>query len=283
MVDAAPRRPGPVTRVRAQLYAADAGGAVPREEQLATEEPLEIRVGNRRVAVTMRTPGADFELAVGWLASEGVVARADDVRSVRYCTDVELEPDQQLNVVTVDLTDPRADLTLARSFVVSSACGVCGRETVEDLQSRGYQPAPTDLTLAPAFLASLPDRLKDSQAVFARTGGLHAAGVFDADSGQPLAVREDVGRHNAVDKVVGWALMGNLLPLSRAVLVVSGRASYELCQKAVSAGVPALVSVSAPSSLAVQVAREFGLTLAGFARDGRITVYAGEHRLAPAR
>jgi FdhD protein len=296
-VEDLPRPPGPVTRVRAVRYEAAAAGAgaasgaaagaasgaaagIAREEHLATEEPLEIRVGDRRIAVTMRTPGADFELAVGWLHAEGVVAGRDDVRAVRYCTDAALDPDERFNVVTVDLADPLAAAPLAaRSFVVSSACGVCGRDTLDDLHARGYSPAPPGPVLQAATLAGLPQRLRDRQSVFERTGGLHAAGLFDLASGQELAVREDVGRHNAVDKVVGWALMQGLLPLSGAALVVSGRTSYELCQKAVAAGVPALVSVSAPSSLAVGLASSFGLTLAGFARDGRITVYAGHERL----
>ena len=279
-VDDQPRRPGPVTRVRTVRFE-PGGGGVPREDHLATEEPLEVRVGQRRVAVTMRTPGADFELAVGWLLSEGLLSGHGDVRGVRYCTDVELEPDERFNVVTVDLVDPAADPGGSRPFLVSSACGVCGRETLDDLHGRGYHQAPLGPPLDPLLLASLPERLGERQSVFERTGGLHAAGLFDAVTGEPLVVREDVGRHNAVDKVVGWALLADRLPLHDHVLVVSGRASYELCQKAVGAGVVALVAVSAPSSLAVKVAREFGLTLGAFARAGRVTVYAGQERLAP--
>jgi len=185
--------------------------------------------------------------------------------------------------VTVDLVDPGLDEGAeagTRPFLVSSACGVCGRETLDDLHLRGYHRAPDGPLLDPALLAGLPERLGERQTVFERTGGLHAAGLFDAVTGEPLVVREDVGRHNAVDKVVGWALLGDRLPLHGHVLVVSGRASYELCQKAVGAGVEALVAVSAPSSLAVKVAREFGLTLAAFTRAGRVTVYSGEDRLA---
>jgi FdhD protein len=276
-----PRRPGPVTRVRARRFEPGSAG-IPREDQLATEEPLEVRVGTRRVAVTMRTPGADFELAAGWLLSEGLLHGHADVSGVRYCTDVELEPDERFNVVTVDLTDPAADdgETGARPFLVSSACGVCGRETLDDLHLRGYHRAPDGPLLDPVWLASLPERLGERQSVFERTGGLHAAGLFDVRTGEVVVVREDVGRHNAVDKVVGWALLGDRLPLHGHVLVVSGRASYELCQKAVGAGVDALVAVSAPSSLAVRVAKEFGLTLAAFARAGRVTVYAGEDRIS---
>jgi FdhD protein len=181
------RRPGPVTRVRARRYEPGTAG-VPREDQLATEEPLEIRIGSRRVAVTMRTPGADFELAVGWLLSEGLLGGHDDVRAVRYCTDVELEPDERFNVVTVDLTDPAADdgESGTRAFLVSSACGVCGRETLDDLHLRGYHRTPGATRLDPALLAALPERLGERQSVFERTGGLHAAGLFDATSGEPV-------------------------------------------------------------------------------------------------
>ena len=184
----------------------------------------------------MRTPGADFELAAGWLLSEGLLHGHGDMRAVRYCTDVELEPDERFNVVTVDLVDPSADdgATGARPFLVSSACGVCGRETLDDLHLRGYHSAPrAGRRWTRAWMASLPDRLGERQSVFERTGGLHAAGLFEVGSGEPLVVREDVGRHNAVDKVVGWALLADRLPLHGHVLVVSGRASYELCQKAV--------------------------------------------------
>jgi FdhD protein len=272
-----------VTRIRAARFGPERPEPQSGEEQLATEEPLEIRIGGQRLAVTMRTPGNDFELAAGWLLSEGVVAGSADVASVRYCTDVELTPEEQYNVVTVDLTGALGAVPRARSFVVSSACGVCGRDTVEDLRARGYagrrgdQPRPV---LSAALLAALPEALRTRQGVFDRTGGLHAAGLTAAGSGDLVVVREDVGRHNAVDKVVGWALLGDRLPLAGSILVVSGRASFELCQKAVAAGVEALVAVSAPSSLAVQVAREFGLVLAGFAREGRLTVYAGEDRVA---
>ncbi len=277
------RPPGPVTRVRALRLGVEHPGE--REEHLATEEPLEIRVGDRRIAVTMRTPGADFELAVGWLFAEGIVRGTADVRGIRYCTDVELTPEERFNVVTVDLEPSAAAAAAAtaatRSFVVTSACGVCGRDTLDDLHARGHLRSPVTAPLDPELLASLPDRLRSSQKVFERTGGLHAAGLFTG-AGEAVVVREDVGRHNAVDKVVGRALLDGLLPLRDHVLVVSGRTSYELAQKAVAAGVSALVSVSAPSSLAVSVAREFGLTLCGFVRDGRLTVYAGAEQVAGA-
>jgi len=276
-----PRSPGPVTRVRAVRIGGESPG--PREEHLATEEPLEIRVADRRLAVTMRTPGSDFDLAVGWLCAEGLIRGRDDVLAIRYCTDVDLDPLERFNVVTVDLgadAAVAAGALAARSFLMSSACGVCGRDTVADLRRRGYQPAPAGAPLDPELLAGLPDQLRASQKVFDRTGGLHAAGLVDLETGALLVVREDVGRHNAVDKVIGRATLDGVLPRGGLGLVVSGRTSFELAQKAVAAGIAALVGVSAPSSLAVSLAREFGLTLAGFAREGRMTVYAGAERLA---
>lgn len=274
---------GPVTRIRGLRV--DGAVVRGREEQLATEEPLEIRAGDRRLAVTMRTPGADFELAAGWLHGEGVVTGPADLRSLRYCTDADLEPDERFNVVTAELSGTATERVAGlapRGFVVSSACGVCGRETLADLRALGRtlpEPLPAE-RLDPGWLAGLPEQLRARQALFERTGGLHAAGLFDPATGAALVVREDVGRHNAVDKVVGWALLGGAPSLTGAVLVVSGRASFEIVQKALAAGIPALVAVSAPSSLAVDVAREFGMALVGFVRDGRITVYSGEARLA---
>jgi FdhD protein len=274
---------GPVTRRRGLRI--DGAVVRGREEQLATEEPLEIRAGDRRLAVTMRTPGADFELAAGWLHGEGVVTGPEDLRSLRYCSDADLEPDERFNVVTAELSGAAAERVARlapRGFVVSSACGVCGRETVADLRALGRTlPGPdAGERLDPGWLAGLPEQLRARQAVFDRTGGLHAAGLFDPYTGTALVVREDVGRHNAVDKVIGWALLGGAPSLTGTVLVVSGRASFEIVQKALAAGIPALVAVSAPSSLAVDVAREFGMALVGFVRDGRITVYSGEARLA---
>jgi len=275
------RSPGPTTRVPAVRHGPD--GSVDRVETLATEEPLEIRVDDRRVAVTMRTPGADFELAVGWLHAEGLLPAREALAGVRYCTDAELAPDERFNVVTVDLRDPAEGRRIAeRRFVVTSACGVCGREVIGELRSRVPSlDASAGPWLDAPWLAGLPDRLRAAQPVFDRTGGLHAAGLFTAPGGDLVVVREDVGRHNAVDKVVGWALLEDRLPLSGTVLVVSGRASFEIVQKAVAAGIPALVAVSAPSSLAVTVARDLGLTLAAFARAGRLTVYAGAERVTP--
>ena len=249
-----------------------------RRDALAAEEPLEIRVGwpghpAEAVTVTMRTPGQDFELAAGFLHNEGILAAAP--ATIRYCT----EGEQRYNVVSVDLRAP-ADLgPLRRATTTTSACGVCGKASLDALADRGLRPVPAGAPVDAATLTALPDRLRQAQAIFARTGGLHAAALFDA-AGELLAVREDIGRHNAVDKVVGWALLAGRLPLEDAVLLVSGRAGYEIAQKAVAAGIPVLAAVSAPSSLAVELAGTFGLTLVGFLRDDGFNVYAGAERIA---
>ena len=252
-----------------------------RPDTLAVEEPLEIRVGGTSVSVTMRTPGDDFDLALGYLLTEGVLAKAADVRQLMHCLDEDESGSPTYNVVDVTLS-PDAPLDLgrsARSGYTSSACGVCGKTSIESITTTSpYAVADDAVVLSPEVMGALPERLRERQGVFDRTGGLDAAGLF-TPAGEPRVVREDVGRHNAVDKVVGWAGREGLLPLSGHVLVVSGRASFELVQKAVMAGIPALVAVSAPSSLAVALAREAGLTLVGFARPPRMTVYAGQHRL----
>jgi FdhD protein len=250
------------------------------------EEPLEIRVSwvsgaeGRRVApfaVTMRTPGHDFELVAGFLHGEGVVSRLGDVEELTYCRGAEA---QEYNVVEARLAAgvPFDLERLRRNVYTSSSCGVCGKASIEAVESLECSAVPEGPVIAGEVIVALPDRLLDEQGVFARTGGLHAAGLFDAD-GRPRAVREDVGRHNAVDKVVGHALLGRSLPAAEAILVVSGRASFELVQKAVMAGVPILVAVGAPSSLAVELARRFGQTLVGFARGGGFNVYCGEERI----
>ncbi|MDU0312120.1 formate dehydrogenase accessory sulfurtransferase FdhD [Phycicoccus sp. M110.8] len=252
-----------------------------RPDTLAVEEPLEIRVAGHPVTVTMRTPGDDFDLTLGNLLTEGVVTKAVDVAQLMHCLDEDESGSPTYNVVDVTLAAgvvPDLDRT-ARSGYQSSACGVCGKTSVDAITATSpYAVADDAVRLSPAVVAVLPDRLRERQKVFDRTGGLHAAGIFTAE-GEPLVVREDVGRHNAVDKVVGWAGREGLLPLTGHVLVVSGRASFELVQKAVMAGIPALVAVSAPSSLAVQLATESGLTLVGFTRPPRMTVYAGGSRL----
>ena len=252
-----------------------------RPDTLAVEEPLEIRVGGRSVTVTMRTPGDDFDLALGNRLTEGVLRRGDDVAQLMHCLDEDESGSPTYNVVDVTLAPgvvPDLERS-ARSGYQSSACGVCGKTSIDAITATSrYAVADDPVVLSPVVVAGLPDRMRASQKVFDRTGGLHAAGIFTAD-GEPLVVREDVGRHNAVDKVVGWAAREGRLPLSGHVLVVSGRASFELVQKAVMAGLPALVAVSAPSSLAAELAEQSGLTLVGFARPPRLTVYAGAHRL----
>ncbi|MFC8506551.1 formate dehydrogenase accessory sulfurtransferase FdhD [Streptomyces sp. NPDC057411] len=260
------------------------GGAVnERPDTLVAEEPLEIRLNGRPIAITMRTPGDDFALAAGFLVSEGVLAAASDVRNIVYCAGAKDDGTNTYNVVDVQLAPgvPVPDITLERNVYTTSSCGLCGKASLDAVRTTARFPiADTPpLRLAPALLAALPDRLRAAQRVFDRTGGLHAAALFSED-GELLDVREDVGRHNAVDKLVGRALREGLLPLQRAVLLVSGRASFELAQKAVMAGVPVLAAVSAPSSLAVDLAAETGLTLVGFLRGQDMNVYAGEQRIA---
>ncbi|BDZ42723.1 sulfurtransferase FdhD [Paraoerskovia sediminicola] len=256
-----------------------------REDLLAGEEPLELRVGGRSLAVTMRTPGHDIELATGFLVSEGVVTSGEQVSTARYCAGSSGPPGQgenTYNVLDVRLAPGVAapDPTTAREFFTSSACGLCGKSSIDAVRTRSAFTVDADpLTVDAALITALPDRLRSAQTVFDRTGGLHAAGIFDGRTGEPLVVREDVGRHNAVDKVVGWAAVRGMLPLRGAVLVVSGRASFELTQKAVMAGIPMLASVSAPSSLAAELAEESGLTLVGFVRDRSMVVYTGDHRV----
>ncbi|GAA1732096.1 formate dehydrogenase accessory sulfurtransferase FdhD [Isoptericola hypogeus] len=257
------------------------------EDLLAGEEPLEIRVGGRSYAVTMRTPGNDVELATGFLVSEGVVTDGAHVAGARYCAASPLpggpgSHENAYNVLDVALAPGvrPPDPALAREFFTSSACGLCGKASIDAVRTRSaFAVANDPVRVDAALLAALPDRLRAAQDVFARTGGLHAAGLFDAATGACLVVREDVGRHNAVDKVVGWAAAAGMLPLRGTVLVVSGRASFELTQKAVMAGVPVLAAVSAPSSLAAELADEAGLTLVGFVRDPSLVVYSGGHRV----
>lgn len=238
---------------------------------------MEIRLGGRPIAVTMRTPGDDHDLAIGFLVSEGVVGTAEDVVAVRYCVDG--RPDPTYNVVDVTLADHIEVPDLVRNFYTSSSCGVCGKESLDRVRSTSrWSVADDPLRVSSAWLAELPERLRAGQAVFDRTGGIHAAGLFSG-RGELLCLREDVGRHNAVDKVVGWALANHRLPLTGCVLQVSGRTSFELVQKALMAGVPVLSAVSAPSTLAVDLAAEAGMTLTGFVRDGRMNIYTGAERV----
>ncbi|SRR5699024_2786559 len=254
-----------------------------RQDTLVVEEPLEIRLAGRPLAVTMRTPGHDVELAAGFLVSEGVIARTEDLLTAIHCGGPGTGGvENTYNVLDVRLAPhvPAPPTSAERSFYTTSSCGVCGKGSIEAITtisrfSIREDPATVDL----ATLRALPDRLRAEQEVFAATGGLHAAGLFDAVTGELLVVREDVGRHNAVDKVVGWALLAGRLPLRGVVLQVSGRASFELAQKATMAGIPILTAVSAASSLAVDLAEELGLTLVGFMRGERLNVYTHAHRI----
>ncbi|GAA5004877.1 formate dehydrogenase accessory sulfurtransferase FdhD [Streptomyces siamensis] len=273
---------GRVTARRRVLRLRD-GAESYRPDTLAVEEPMEIRVGGRPLTVTMRTPGDDFDLAAGFLVSEGVVHAADHVAGIRYCAGATADGANTYNVVDVALAPgvPAPDTSLERNFYTTSSCGLCGKASLDAVRtSAAWSVAEDPLRIAPERLTALPDRLRSAQKVFDSTGGLHAAGLFTAD-GEPLCTREDVGRHNAVDKVVGHALRSGLLPLRETVLMVSGRASFELVQKAVTAGIPVLAAVSAPSSLAVDLAVESGLTLVGFLRGDSMNVYAGAERLQP--
>ena len=261
---------------RRRVLRVSAPGGVPpdpRADLLAVEEPLEIRVAGQPLSVTMRTPGDDLDLTAGFLAAEGIIAAPADLAGITMCAG---------NVAEVTLA-PGVSLPLhqlRRNFLTSSACGVCGKDSIDAIRLRSrYDVSADPLRITPATLAGLPGRLRAAQRVFASTGGLHAAGVFQAD-GTLLVIREDMGRHNAVDKVIGWALRGGRLPLAGCVLLVSGRASFELTQKAVMAGLPVLAAVSAPSSLAAELAAESGLTLVGFLRGESMNVYAGAQRVA---
>jgi len=248
-------------------------------DDLATEEPLEIRVGTTVLTITMRTPGDDFELAAGFLHAEGIVDRREDIARISFGRGPDGSPSG--NVVDVALRrEGEVDLgALQRHFVAASSCGVCGRTSIDAIRARQTPPPNPQFRIEPDLLTRLPPVLRSAQRVFGRTGGLHAAGLFDAN-GELVVVREDIGRHNAVDKVIGEALLRGRLPLSERILLVSGRGGFEIVQKALVAGVPILASVSAPSSLAVQMARDGGLTLIGFLRDRRFIVYSHANRVA---
>jgi FdhD protein len=258
----------------------NAGRARPRVDDLAVEEPLEIRVGGVAVSVTMRTPGDDVELACGFLFTERIIRSREDIADAAHARG----PDGRLsdNVVDVTLRAGKAVnlARLQRHFYAASSCGVCGKASICAVRVGGLRRPPGTLRVAPEVLCRLPDAVRAAQALFDRTGGLHAAALFDA-AGTLLTVREDIGRHNAVDKIVGHALLEGKVPLSDRILFVSGRGAFEIVQKALVAGLPVVASVSAPSSLAVDLARENGLTLVGFLRGQRFVVYAGHDRVTP--
>jgi FdhD protein len=257
-------------------------GARSSEDLLAAEEPLEIRVGGTPLAVTMRTPGHDFELAAGFLVSEGVVVATEQVSATRYCAGATVDGSNTYNVVDVTLASGVAppDPSLERNFYTTSSCGLCGKASIDAVRTHSHWDVHSDDLIVPAsLLATFPDVLREGQDVFDKTGGLHAAGLFDGRTGELLVLREDVGRHNAVDKVVGWALTNGMLPLRGTVLMLSGRSSFELTQKALMAGIPFLAAVSAPSSLAAELATEAGITLVGFLRGSSMVVYSRPDRV----
>lgn len=270
----------PVTR----LTVGDDGTAGVRKtmDTLAVEEPLEIRVGGRSLAITMRTPGHDFDLAAGFLVSEGVISTGDEFSAARYCAGATAEGLNTYNVLDVTLAPgvPAPDPSLERAFYTTSSCGLCGKASIDAVRTKSQHAVLHDpLVIEPALLATFPDLLRAGQDVFEKTGGLHAAALFDGATGELLVLREDVGRHNAVDKVVGWAVKEGRLPLAGTVLMVSGRASFELTQKASMAGIPMMAAVSAPSSLAVDLANELGVTIVGFLRGSSMVVYSRPDRL----
>ncbi len=255
---------------------------VRRPDTLSVEEPLEIRVGGRSLAVTMRTPGDDMDLAAGFLVSEGVVSRATDLVTMRYCAGATDDGANTYNLLDLQLAPdvPQPDPSVERAFYTTSSCGLCGKASIDAVRTvSSYEVRDDPVVVEPAWLTGLPDALRAAQRDFASTGGLHAAALADVRTGALLVAREDVGRHNAVDKVVGWALREGRLPLRGTVLMVSGRASFELVQKAMMAGIPCLAAVSAPSSLAVDLAAEVGMTLVGFLRGPTMVVYAGAGRI----
>lgn len=273
------------SRTQVRITAVDGDTTGRRSDWLATEEPLEIRViDTARSArllthVTMRTPGADFELAAGFLWAEGVIQRSDQIRQMEYCVGPLATNIQQYNIVSVEVADVDPALRAGTHFRTAvSACGVCGKASLDELSMRGVKPLTDESRIEQAVIESLPELLRERQTLFESTGGLHGAALITA-AGEVLAVREDVGRHNAVDKLLGWSLLNEDAASERAILMVSGRQSYELAQKAVVGRIPVLAGVSAPSSLAVELAAEFGLTLIGFLRGDTFNLYAGQRRI----
>jgi FdhD protein len=254
-------------------------------DTLVAEEPLEMRVAGRALAVTMRTPGDDMDLLAGFLVGEGVIRHREDLREMRYCAGTDNEGHNTYNVLDATLAThvPEVATSMQRSLVTTSACGLCGKATIDDVEIASPYTLSTDEAAFDAgWIASLPDRLRTAQRVFDRTGGLHAAALFDVATDELVVLREDVGRHNAVDKVIGWALREDRLPLRGTLLLVSGRASFELVQKAAVAGLPAMAAISAPSSLAADLAARVGLTLIGFLRPPSMVIYAGAGRVRDA-
>ncbi len=275
-----PRTPAEASQ-RASITRYEGGNAAAREDWVTVEEPLEIRVGAQTLAVTMRTPGHDHDLAAGWLVTEGIVSRPEELVRLEHCRETR-SPEEEGNVVIARITAQSGDaLDRARRLLLtSSSCGLCGKGSIESIHGR-FTAIGGAAATSPEVLLALPDALRRAQTTFGRTGGLHAAGVFSL-SGELLAAREDVGRHNAVDKVVGSLFREGRLPLSQTILCVSGRTSFEIVQKALAAGIPIVAAVSAPSSLAIDLARESNMALAGFLRGGGFNLYSGDDRVRSA-
>jgi FdhD protein len=283
----AERREGvrPGLTVETEALALDGDARSRKHCDVVAEEPLELRLiangATRTLAVTMRTPGNDFELAAGFAYSEAIVRARAEIADVSYCIDRTVDPDQRYNIVNVNLSDaarPPDPARFERHFAMSSSCGVCGRAQLDSLRDLGLVPIEDDVRVPVSVLYTLPEGMRAAQRIFDSTGGLHASALFD-ERGKPIAVREDVGRHNAVDKLIGWGLLNGRLPFARLMLMVSGRTSYEILQKSAMARIPIVCSVSAPSSLAVDLAREFNVTLVGFLRGNRANVYSGRERI----
>jgi len=252
------------------------------DDYLAGEEPLEMRAGRQRLGVTLRTPGHDCELVAGFLFTEGIISKSEEILSLEAPENARRRGRTGNNVARVRLKKGvRLRAAGTRRFSAGSACGICGKESIAQVRRRGIRSPESDSRFDPEILCRLPEKLRATQAIFGRTGGLHAAALFQRD-GELVVLREDIGRHNAVDKVIGWALLQGKLPLAGYMLLVSGRGGFEIVQKALAAGIPLLASVSAPSSLAVRLARELDSTLIGFLRGKRFIVYSGEQRLAMA-
>jgi FdhD protein len=270
------------SKTKATIKVVENGKMRTRFDHLTTEEPLEIRLvsQNQTLAVTMRTPGADFELAAGFLYGEGVIKSKTDIQRMSYCVDKSIDGQQRYNIVNIELREgliPNLQ-PLERHFYTNSACGVCGKANLEALHLRGCRIIYPEFAVTPDIIYKLPEQLRSEQGIFTATGGLHAAAVFDSQ-GKMLNLQEDIGRHNALDKLIGSALLSEQLPLNNHILMVSGRSSFEILQKSTTARIPIVCSVSAPSSLAVDVAREFGITLIGFLRGQRFNVYTGWERI----
>ena len=270
------------SKIKTKISAVKNNKIETRSDYLATEEPLQIRLENPKytLAITMRTPGADFDLAAGFLYSEGVVNKKEDIEKINYCLDRDLETEQRYNIVNISLKPGLLTNlpSLQRHFFTTSACGVCGKANIESLKLKGYPKITSNLIITSQIIYNLSDKLRQAQGIFTATGGLHAAALFN-NEGQLLKLREDVGRHNALDKLIGSAFLTDELPLNNSIVMVSGRSSFELVQKSIVAGVPILCSVSAPSSLAVSLAQEFDLTLIGFLRGEKFNIYSGTKRI----